>query len=237
MAEFLLVHGSCHGAWCWSAVIDALAALGHGARAIDLPSAGDDPTPVAEVTLEGCRDAVLAAATPQSIVVGHSWAGFPITAAADADPGALRALVYLCAYVPEPGLSLTDMRRRGPRQTLTGAIITDDDRIHYSFDAELAPGLFYHDCASDDVFLALGHLSAQPIKPQATPLPLSDRLAGVAKYYIRCANDRVIVPEYQAAMTEGWPEGHVFEMATGHSPFFADPQGLARRLDEIAARA
>jgi pimeloyl-ACP methyl ester carboxylesterase len=236
MAEFLLVHGSCHGAWCWEPVIDALAALGHSARAIDLPSAGDDQTPVADVTLDDCRDAVLAAATPDSIVVGHSWGGFPISAAAEADPGALRALVFLCAYVPEPGLSMNDMARRSPRRIPTGVVIADDDRTYYTFDPEMAPDLFYQDCSSDDVFLALGHQTAQSIAPQATPLPLSDRFAGVEKYYIRCANDRVIPPEYQAAMTEGWPEGHVSEMDTGHSPFLADPKGLARKLDEIAAR-
>ena len=29
MAEYLLIHGSCHGAWCWRDVIPALEALGH----------------------------------------------------------------------------------------------------------------------------------------------------------------------------------------------------------------
>jgi hypothetical protein len=29
MAEVLLIHGSCHGAWCWRDLIPALAARGH----------------------------------------------------------------------------------------------------------------------------------------------------------------------------------------------------------------
>ncbi|MGR3365166.1 MAG: alpha/beta fold hydrolase, partial [Maritimibacter harenae] len=61
MARFLLIHGSNHGAWCWRDTIPALEALGHEARAIDLPSHGDDPTPIAEVTLDGYADAVLEA--------------------------------------------------------------------------------------------------------------------------------------------------------------------------------
>lgn len=236
MARFLLVHGSCHGAWCWHHVTGALAALGHEATAIDLPSAGDDPTPLASVTLEGCRDAVLAAATPETIVVGHSWGGFPISAAAEADPDALRALVYLCAYVPVSGLSMIDMRKRGPRQTLTGAVITDEDRVYYEFDAQRAPELFYHDCPDEDMFLALGNLTPQPVRPQVTPLPLTDRFAAVPKFYIRGTEDRVIPPEYQAAMCADWSDGHVFDMTTGHSPFFADPAGLADILDRIAGR-
>ena len=37
MARFLLIHGSCHGAWCWRDLLPELAARGHEARAIDLP--------------------------------------------------------------------------------------------------------------------------------------------------------------------------------------------------------
>ena len=59
MAEFLLIHGSCHGAWCWRDVLPELIELGNTARALDLPSHGDDRTPIAEVTLALYRDAIL----------------------------------------------------------------------------------------------------------------------------------------------------------------------------------
>jgi pimeloyl-ACP methyl ester carboxylesterase len=49
MAEFLLIHGSCHGAWCWRDVLPELERLGHSARAIDLPSHGVDQTPIKDV--------------------------------------------------------------------------------------------------------------------------------------------------------------------------------------------
>ena len=55
MSDFLLIHGSCHGAWCWDDLIPELEALGHTARAIDLPSHGADKTPVAEVSLDSLR--------------------------------------------------------------------------------------------------------------------------------------------------------------------------------------
>ena len=38
MARFLLIHGSCHGAWCWRDLLGELANLGHDAHAIDLPA-------------------------------------------------------------------------------------------------------------------------------------------------------------------------------------------------------
>ncbi|MEZ5799152.1 MAG: alpha/beta fold hydrolase, partial [Paracoccaceae bacterium] len=61
MVEVLLVHGSCHGAWCWHRVIPALAALGVAARAIDLPAHGADRTPAAGASLSGYGRAILAA--------------------------------------------------------------------------------------------------------------------------------------------------------------------------------
>lgn len=236
MAEFLLVHGSGHGAWCWRDVIPALAALGHQARAIDLPGHGDDTTPVAEATLEGCRDAILAAGTPGSIVVGHSWGGYPIAAAAEAAPEALRALVFLCAYVPVSGLSMIEMRRRGPRQTITHAVRRAADGLSYSFDPDLAPDLFYHDCPAAAVQHAMRRLCPQAIRPQETPLVLTGRFDRVPRAYVRCTGDRVIPPEYQAAMVAGWPRERVQAMPTGHSPFLADPAGLAARLDRIAGQ-
>ena len=52
MANILLVHGSCHGAWCWRDVIGPLEDMGHSVRAVDLPGAGADETDLATVTLD-----------------------------------------------------------------------------------------------------------------------------------------------------------------------------------------
>ena len=51
MATFVLVHGACHGGWCWEKVGPILQAHGHTAYAPDLPGLGKDHTPPALVTL------------------------------------------------------------------------------------------------------------------------------------------------------------------------------------------
>jgi len=234
MADFLLIHGSCHGAWCWRDVIPALATLGHTARAIDLPGAGDDPTPLAEVTLATCRDAVLAASTPKTIVVGHSWGGHPISAAAEADPKAMRALVFLCTYVPLSGRSMVDMRKGAERQLIVDAVRRDAAGISYTIDPARVPDLFYNDCPPEILVFAAEHLCPQPIVPQTTVLDLGENFASMSKFYIRTAFDHTIPPEYQIEMTKDWPADRVYTMQTSHSPFFADPAGLARHLDTIA---
>ena len=233
MTDFLLIHGSCHGAWCWRDVIPALEAQGHTARAITLPGHDDGRDP-ATVTLQETAEAIVAAASPETIVLGHSWAGYPITAAAEIAPKALRGLIYLCAYVPVSGQSLIDMRKAGPRQTIGSAAIKHPNGASYTIDLAEAPRLFYQDCPAETVAYALPRLCAQPILPQETPLELTDASQNTPKAYIRCTNDQTIPPEYQAQMVADWPRNTVHEMQCSHSPFFADPQGLASLIGQIA---
>ncbi|WP_037310935.1 alpha/beta fold hydrolase [Ruegeria halocynthiae] len=234
MADFLLIHGSCHGAWCWRDLIPQLERLGHSGRAIDLPSHGSDPTPIADVTLDNCRDAVLSAVSPQTIVVGHSWGGYPISAAAESNPNAMRALIYLCAYVPQDGLSMVQMRRLSPRQTIGDAVEKSADALSYSVRPDKVQELFYHDCPAETVPYALARLCPQAIAPQETPLPLTSRFTQVPKAYIRATHDRTIPTEYQEQMSHNAPKGMRRTIDSSHSPFFAQPRKLAEILDDLA---
>jgi pimeloyl-ACP methyl ester carboxylesterase len=236
MADFLLIHGSGHGAWAWRDVIPLLRSLGHEARAIDLPGHGEDRTPPETVRLETYRDAVLAAFGDHTVVVGHSMGGYPITAAAETAPDRVAALVYLCAYVPVAGVSLADMRRAGPRQLLAPAIRRSDDGLTFTFDPGMARDLFYHDCPEETVAFAAARLCRQPVLPQETPLPETARAESTSRHYILCEDDRAIPPEYQTQMCQGFPAHAVHRLPTSHSPFFAAPGALVRILDQIAGR-
>jgi len=234
MSDILLVHGAAHGAWCWHRVIPVLRSLGHDVRAIDLPGNGDDRTDPATVTLDLYARAILQASTGATLLVGHSMGGFPITAAAEIAAERFTALIYLCAYLPRPGLSLADMRRAGPRQPLAGAFRIDPTRTTFTFDPEQCRRLFYHDCPPEDVALAQRRLCPQPIRPQETAIPDTSHAESLPRFYIRCTDDRAIPPEYQETMSAGLPPDHVSTLSCAHSPFFAAPEALARRIDEIA---
>ena len=41
MAQFLLVHGAWHGAWCWQHVTEGLIRAGHSAHALTLTGLGE----------------------------------------------------------------------------------------------------------------------------------------------------------------------------------------------------
>ena len=232
MAEFVFVHGSNHGAWCWRDVLPPIAAAGHGARAIDLPSAGLDPTPPEGVTLADYRDAVLAAIGRPAILVGHSLGGISINAAAAAAPERVAALVFLAAWAPRPGESARDLRVRYGCDTLMSAMRLSADRKTSTFADEMLEPAFYHDCPPGTVELARRHLTPQPVAPGLAPAAsIPDT---VPRHYIRCMADRIIPPEAQADMSRDWSPLRIHEMATGHSPFFAAPARLAEILIAIA---
>lgn len=233
MANILLVHGAAHGAWCWRDVIPALSALGHRVHAIDLPSHGDDTTPYADVTLDMYADAILKALPEPAIVVAHSMAGYPVTLAAERAPAVFQRLIYLCAYVPAPGLSLAERRMQAPRQPLLPAVRMTGDRKGWSADPAMAPGIFYHDCAPQAVAYALDRLSIQATQPTSVPVLTGENYDSVSKSYIRCMDDHTIPPEFQITMTADWPPAEVYEMTCGHSPFLSDPLALSRLIDSI----
>jgi pimeloyl-ACP methyl ester carboxylesterase len=232
----LLVHGSCHGAWCWRDLLPELAARGIEARAIDLPGHGADTTPLSAVTLDRYADAILAAAEDMGdrvALLGHSMAGYPITAAAQRAPGKFSKLVYLCAYLPESGRSLSDMRAAWPEQPLMPAIRRSDDGLSFTIAEDWQARVFYHDCPVEAVTFARKHLGPQAIAPQATPLDLTAAWDGIESHYIVCSDDRTIPPDYQRHMARNLPPERVSELQSSHSPFFAMPAALAERVAAI----
>lgn len=231
MVDILLVHGSCHGAWCWRDLIPELEARGHSARALDLPGHGDDKTPVNDVTLDTYAKAVVDALGPQTVLVGHSMGGYVITAAAAIAPAKIAKMIYLCAYVPQDTLSLAQMRAMAPRQPLLEAVNLAADRKSFTLDPAQVKNLFYHDCSDASADFAAKRLCAQATAPSAVPCPQPAPSTAPPRHYIRCMADRTIPPEFQVTMTQDWPAHDVSEMNTSHSPFLSQPAALAAQID------
>lgn len=233
MANVLLIHGAAHGAWCWRDILPALRALGHDVCAIDLPSHGQNKTPVNEVTLGRYGQGILDALDRPTHLVGHSMGGYAITQAAEMDPAQILSLTYLCAYDPWPGLSLAQMRMQAPDQPLLPALRMSKDRRSYTIDPDMAPDLFYHDCPAESVRFALDHLCPQAVAASALPVDLTARSQGLPRNYILCTEDRTIPPDFQRRMADRFPPDRVASLNSSHSPFFSMPGDLARTLDPL----
>ena len=107
--NFVFVPGVNHGGWCWHPIGRRVRAAGHHAYALTLPglALGDDPSGlrlvdaidhiVREVERRDLHDVVL---------VGHSFAGIPISGAAPRILGRLAHLAFFSAFIPQRGESM-----------------------------------------------------------------------------------------------------------------------------------
>lgn len=110
--EYVLVHGACHGAWCWDQVAERLRAGGHRVVTLDLPGHGRRAAEVRHASVESygraVADAMALAGVSRGVLVGHSMGGLAISKAAELAPQRIRHLVYVAAVVVPDGSSLAD---------------------------------------------------------------------------------------------------------------------------------
>lgn len=238
MATFVLIHGAWHGGWSWERLAPELKARGHAVRAPDLPSHGADPADPAAVTLEdyAARVAeVLRAAPEPAILVGHSMGGMPISAAAEAAPERVRALVYLCAFLPRDGESLMDVEGRNPRSTVPASAVPDAEGRTLTVPADRHRDLFYGDVDPEVMTRAQGRLTPQPAAPFQDRVALGAGFAGVPKHYVECLRDGAISIELQRDMAGATRGVTVHSLDSDHSPMLSRPVELADLLHRITA--
>lgn len=238
MAEYLLIHGAWHGAWCWDDTAAALRRRGHAVTAIDLPSHGNDNAPAATVTLDSYVARIgeaLAAAKGQVILVGHSMGGMAISAAAEAFPEKIARLVYVTAFLPRDGESLSRLEERNPRPTIpTSLVVSAGEPTAVVRDDVIVPA-FFHDCAPDVQKVAKARLTVQSLAPLTTPVRLTpQRFGSIPRVYIECTDDRAISIELQRDMIAASGVDKVLSLNSSHSPFLSMPEELAAALASIA---
>ena len=245
MANYVLVHGSAHGSWCWERVVPLLEQQGHKVIAVDLPGNGHDDTPLADVTLETYADhlcRVLDSLDSPAVLVGHSLGGISISRAAELRPGKVAVLVYLTAVLLPDGATFmgtvsgeSDLQRALEERS-SWDLSADRSRVVYKM--EQTQHRFYNDCSPDDVAWAQSMVVPQPVGPLLSPMGVTDADFGrVPRVYVECSQDNAVAPEFARAMYTVLPCAEVITMDTGHSPFLSAPEELTSHLDALARYA
>lgn len=241
MATFVLVHGSFHGAWCWSKVVPELEGLGHRAVAVDLPAQGDDMTPVAEASLDMNVARVVEVIEKEAdpvVLVGHSFGGATITQTAEQIPERIALLVYLTAFIPLDGESVNDIMRSPlwPPEKGARAFKRSEDGLTVSVAPDVVRERFYHDCSEEDVVRCLERIRPQPFVPRDTKLRTTpERFGQVPRAFIYCTEDRSILLRVQKELAARMPCDKEASLPTSHSPFLSAPRELAKTLSDLAA--
>jgi pimeloyl-ACP methyl ester carboxylesterase len=228
--DIALVHGSYHGAWCWDLLRPELEALGHRVIAMDLPIS--EPGLGAADYAEAVVQALDGSEAP--IVVGHSMAGLVIPIVAERRP--VHRLVFLAAFLPEPGRTINELRAAQPidgRIPPATAEWTDLGDGVWMVGPATATELFYHDVPADLAHWAVGRLRPQSYALMDEIAPLKAWPA-VASRVIVCADDHALNPDWLRAAASDRLGVEAVEIAGGHSPFLTRPAELAAIIDALA---
>ncbi|EJS66200.1 alpha/beta hydrolase [Bacillus cereus] len=235
MSTYILIHGAWQGEWAWELVKPQLEAFGHTVVTLDLPGSGKDMTPSQNITLDSYVNAVTATIDQQNekiILVGHSMGGIVITQTAELIPNKIDKLVYLCAFLPQNGESLSSKLdgEAGPQFS-----INENDMT-----AELIPEL------TEQTFLnatenaaikesSFKQMRPQPLGPFQQELKISEENFGtIDRIYIETTLDRAIPIDFQRRMNTETPCAKVITLEADHSPFFSKTSELVSHLHELS---
>ena len=234
MSTFVLVHGTGCGGWIWQKVAPLLRAAGNDVYTPTLSGLSDRShllacgvdltTHITDVvnllTYEDLSDVVL---------VGNSYAGMVITGVAASIPERLKLLVYLDAYLPDPGQSEADL---WPPEVRAAA--EAEARASGGLRQPPPPAVL---AIPDPETLAwvAARLSPQPMATYTQPVSAGNAAtAALQRAFIHCTKGPVTTPVFGVfaakAREKGWP---VRELATGHAAMLTAPLEVAELLTEL----
>jgi pimeloyl-ACP methyl ester carboxylesterase len=215
-----------------------MSASGHTAHALDLPGAGEDATPVAEVTLDAYAERICErlAEQPEPVtLVAHSMGGLPATLAAARRPECIARLVYVAAFVPGDGQSIADLASlpEGAGDGVRANMVVEGDPPVATMPQGAAREVFYGECVPEHATWALGRLRGQPVAAFTTPVALGNGTRPASAYVV-AARDRAIPPALQHRMAGASRVGEVVEIDADHSPFLSRTAELVALLERFA---
>jgi pimeloyl-ACP methyl ester carboxylesterase len=227
VAVFVVAHGAWSAGWAWKKMRPLMRAAGHelwtptytgvGERNhlanpdVDLNTHISDVVNVLE--FEDLHDVVL---------VGHSYGGMVATGVADRARDRIQQVIYLDAFVPENGKSLTDYLGAESRNARQAG--GDGWRV--------PPMPMPPDTPKADQEWAMPRRMPQPAKTLSTPILLSGNPLPPRSYIYckRTAPDDRFGQFAQRAKREGW--GY-YEVDASHNPHITMPDELAALFDRI----
>jgi pimeloyl-ACP methyl ester carboxylesterase len=234
---FVLVHGACHGGWCWARVAERLRDAGHRVLTPTLTGHGDrvhllSPDVGLATYIEDIVATLEMEEVAEAILVGHSFAGGPITGAADRVPERIAHLVYLDAFLPRNGESVFSFL--APELVAARRKLAGETSGGLTYPAG-SPGSFAV-TAPEDVAWLERRLRPEPLRGYEDALSLTHPFGnGRRTTYIAC-----VMPPYPAmaamhARARSETSWRYLELATGHDAMVLAPAALSDMLLRLAA--
>jgi pimeloyl-ACP methyl ester carboxylesterase len=233
---FVLVHGAWHGGWCWRRVADLLQAQGHKVFAPTLSGLAERShlldagleigldTHVTDVAnlwrWEGLSEVVLC---------GHSYGGMVISGVAErlaGEPGAIRALVFLDAFVPADGERMADLASQAVREAIAGVAARGATSV------PPPPAALFRVNEQDRAWVD-ANCTPQPLATLTGRIALTGARERIArKVYVRAVGYPSAPFDAVRARVANDPGWRVLEVPCGHDTMVDMPERLAEILVE-----
>ncbi|QGF24707.1 alpha/beta fold hydrolase [Raineyella fluvialis] len=245
MADYVLVHGAWHGAWCWDKLVPLLEAAGHRAYTPTLTGVGERAALLApgiglDTHIQDVTDLIEENDLRQVILVGHSYSGMVITGVADSLPDRIARLVYLDAVVPRDGQSMASAAHLGALLRYAARRHGDGWRVNPPGERRPGKGGLFDVTREPDLGLVRSRVTPQPLKTFLQTLHLShpEALAAIPRTFIECTDRGAAVALMRRIMRRALPQyGPGWERRTlrsGHDAMIIAPQELALLLLEVS---
>ena len=204
-----------HGGWAdgssWARVITGLAARGVGSVAAPLPltDLADDVAAL---------DRSIERAPGPVVLAAHAYAGAVIGLAR---PERVKALVYVTAFAPDDGETLTDLFFRAEPHPQAPKLAPDSDNLLWLPDEAFAKA-FAHNASADD--LTVLRAAQRPLRFSCMTVPTAGPVLWktVPTWYLVAEHDRMIVAATQRFMAERM-KAKIKAHAVDHTPIVTAP--------------
>ncbi|MGZ0151538.1 alpha/beta fold hydrolase [Kribbella sp. WER1] len=241
MTTYVLVHGAWHPGRSWERVVPLLEAAGHRVFAPDLTGYGDKLHLAGpDVGLDTHTDDIVSLIETEDlhnvVLVGHSYAGLVVSAAANRIPERIAHLVYLDAMVPEDGESALDIQPVTRRLVDLAESSNNGWRVPPLPEQPAPYGLFGVTNPEDLTWLR-GLLSDQPVLCLTQPAHLNNpALKAVPRTHIHntAATPKGITRRPLPPTQPNGRPTQLRELPTGHDSMITMPTELSALLLKIS---
>ncbi|KAK3162946.1 hypothetical protein QOZ80_1BG0095700 [Eleusine coracana subsp. coracana] len=251
--HFVLLHGVCHGAWCWYKVATILEFAGHRVTALDMAACGARPGRAEDVASfeEYSRPLldVVAALPPEekAVLVSHSFGGQSLALAMERFRDKVAVAVFVSAAMPAAGKPMTFVFEQFSQETGPDFLMDCTHRTGgnpqnpmptFLLGPQYLAKRLYQLSPPED--LTLARAMVRPSRQFLNDAVMkgnvltAERYGAVRRVYVVSEDDASWSAEFQRRMAS-WNPGTVVKALQGadHMPMFSKPRELAELLVEI----
>jgi len=224
----VLDHGAWHGPWCYDKLKHLLEKEGHRVIVPEFPCQTKVDQEASLTAYHKILEDIILPLKEPVTLCGHSLGGLVITQFACHYPELIEKLVYIAAFIPQPGQSLTDCAIADTKTNMQPAFLKTEDESILVLNPQVVARYLYNTCAQKDIEEIITQLvpQSQSVMTEKANYNLK-KIIHLNKVAVLCQKDRAVSFEAQQKMQQDI-NCQTVSLDCCHSPFLSMPEELVR---------